>query len=348
MKIGIISPPWVPVPPPFYGGTEAVIDGLARGLDTAGHDVLLFTTGDATCPVPRGYALEKAEPDRIGSASVELHHLAEAYRAMERWGADVVHDHTLIGPAYSANHPGLRVLSTNHGPFDEDVSEVYRAIGARVPVIAISADQARRAPHGVVATVIHHGLELDRFPFGAGAGDDHGPYLVFLGRMAPEKGAEEAARVARATGRRLLIAAKLREPAERRYFSERVQPLLGDGIEYVGELAHHEKVRLLAGATALLNPIRWPEPFGLVMIESLACGTPVLTYPEGAAPEIVDDGATGFLCTDVTELSQRVSVAGVLDRTACRAAVERRFTTDRMVDEHIRVYERLLSTAAAA
>jgi glycosyltransferase involved in cell wall biosynthesis len=267
---------------------------------------------------------------------------------MERWGADIVHDHTLIGPAFSANHPGLRVVSTNHGPFDREVSSIYQAIGGRVPVIAISDDHARRAPGEVVVAVIHHGLDVERFAVGAGSGDEHGPYLMFLGRMAPEKGAEEAAQVARATGRRLLIAAKVREPAERAYFSDHVEPLLGDGVEFVGELDHQGKVRLLGGATALLNPIRWPEPFGLVMIEAMACGTPVLTYPEGSAPELVDDGATGFLCDDFSELCQRVSVAGVLDRQTCRTSVERRFTTGRMVAEHLRVYDRLLSTAEAA
>jgi glycosyltransferase involved in cell wall biosynthesis len=342
VRIGIIAPPWVPVPPTRYGGTEAVIDGLARGLVAAGHDVLLWTTGDSTCPVPRGHVLESAATDRMGLVTVELRHVVHGYEAMLDWGADIVHDHTLTGPVHARRFAGLPVVTTNHGPFVEDLADLYRVVADRVPVIAISHDQARRAGDVPVAAVIHHGIDLVRFPVGAGAGDDQGEYFLFLGRMAPEKGARAAALAAKAAGARLLIAAKMREPAEQAFFDGEVRPLLDDDVVYVGEVGHDEKVRLLGGATALVNPIRWAEPFGLVMVEALACGTPVVAFREGSAPELVDDGVTGHLCEEEEELAKRMTDARLLDRRACRAAVEARFSLERMVDDHVRLFERVL------
>ncbi|MCZ7526468.1 MAG: glycosyltransferase family 4 protein [Acidimicrobiia bacterium] len=345
MRIGIMAPPWAPVPPTGYGGTEAVVDRLARGLVAAGHEVLLWTTGDSTCPVPRGWVLEASEGDRIGFAAIELRHLVRGYDALVGWGADLVHDHTLIGPVYARRFPDLPVVTTNHGPFGEELTELYRAIGDRVPIIAVSHDQASRADGLHVAAVIHHGIDLEDHAPGSGAGDDRGEYFLFLGRMAPEKGAFRAALAARKAGVRLLMAAKMREKWEREYFQARVEPLLDEDVVYLGEVSREEKLGLLGGARALVNPIRWPEPFGLVMIEALACGTPVLAYREGAAPEIVDHGVTGFLCDGVDELVERLHQVGELDRHACREAVEARFSTARMVVDHVALYERVLAGA---
>jgi len=342
MRVGIIAPPWVPVPPPAYGGTEAVIDRLARALQEAGDEVLLWTTGDSTCPVPRRHVLDHAEGDRMGIAAIELRHLIRGYEAMVDWGADIVHDHTLIGPVYSQRFPDLPVVTTNHGPFNDELTDLYRAIADDVPVIAISHDQASRAGDLPIAAVIHHGIDLDRFPAGDGTGDDEGRYFAFLGRMAPEKGARRAALAARQAGARLVIAAKMREPWEHQFFTEQVEPLLGDDIVYIGEADHDTKVRLLQDATALVNPIRWPEPFGLVMIEALACGTPVLAFREGSAPEIVDDGVTGFLCDDVDDLAEHLDKAADLDRAACRQAAEDRFSRERMVADHRRLFTSII------
>jgi glycosyltransferase involved in cell wall biosynthesis len=343
VRVGIIAPPWVPVPPPAYGGTEAVIDRLARGLLAAGDDVLLWTTGDSTCPVERRHVLERAETDRMGIAAIELRHLIRGYEAMADWGADIVHDHTLIGPVYAHRYPALPVVTTNHGTFNEELTDLYQAIADHVPVIAISHDQAARAGDLPIAAVIHHGIDLDRFPFGDGTGDDDGPYFLFLGRMAPEKGARRAAVAARKAGVRLVIAAKMQEPWEREFYEQQIRPLLTDDVTYVGEVGGDDKIRLLQGATALVNPIRWPEPFGLVMIEALACGTPVLAYREGSTPEIVDHGVTGFLCDDVDDLASRLGEAHLLDRDVCRGVAERRFSTARMVDEHLALFERVLA-----
>ncbi|MDQ3462290.1 MAG: glycosyltransferase, partial [Actinomycetota bacterium] len=202
------------------------------------------------------------------------------------------------------------------------------------------------ASHAVgmpIARVIHHGIEPQEFPVGKGDGG----YFLFLGRMAPDKGARRAALVAQEAGVPLLIAAKMREPLEFEYFEEQVKPLLGGDIEFVGEVGGDKKLKLLGDARALLNPIRWVEPFGLVMIEALACGTPVVTFPQGAAPEIVDHGITGFLCEDRNDMVKAVDRVDELDREACRTAVEQRFSYDRMVAEHLALFEELLSSDSA-
>ena len=335
MRIALIAPPWVPVPPPLYGGTEVVVDRLARGFHAAGHEVLLFTTGDSTCPVPRQWVLERSESLRMGGVVPEMRHVVHAYEAAK--GFDIVHDHTLAGPVYAQRFPDLEVVTTNHGPFNDELLDIYRVIAPWVSIIAISHSQASYADGLPIARVIHHGIDVNEFPMG----DGDGGYFFFLGRMAPDKGARRAARIARQAGVRLLIAAKMREPLEREYFDEQVRPLLGDDVEYVGEVGGDEKLELLAGAKALLNPIRWVEPFGLVMIEALACGTPVLTYRQGAAPEIVDDGVTGFLCDVHDEMAEAIHRVDELDRQACRAAVEERFSTERMVVDHLDLFESL-------
>ncbi len=337
MRIGIVAPPWLPVPPERYGGTELMIDRLARGLQAAGHEVRLFTTGDSTCPVERGWVHERSESLRMGLSVPEIRHVFHAYEHLA--DCDVIHDHTVVGPIYARRHGDLPVITTNHGPFNAELNDVYRAVSDCVPVIAISHNQASAAhPEVWLAGVIHHGLDAEDFPVGSGDGG----YLLFLGRMAPEKGARRAAQIARAAGRRLLIAAKMREPLERLYFEEEVRPLLGADVEYVGEVGWEHKLELLAGAEALINPIRWPEPFGLVMIEALACGTPVLAFKEGAAPEIVQHGVTGFLCSDEQDMVEAIAHIGELDRRACRAAVEGHFSLRRMVDDHVRMYQRLV------
>ncbi len=337
MHIGLLAPPWAPVPPSAYGGTEAVVDRLARGMQAAGHRVTLFTTGDATCEVDRRWVYERSEGMRIGAAVVELRHLVHGYEALRH--CDIVHDHTVVGPVYAERFGELPVVTTNHGPFDAELLDVYRSVAHRVPIVAISQAQAATARGLPLAGVIHHGIDVDRFEVGRGDGG----YLLFLGRMTPDKGAEQAARVARRAGMPLVIAAKMREAPERHYFEERVRPLLGPDVEFVGEVGGQAKADLLAGAVGLLNPIQWPEPFGLVMIEALAAGTPVVVTPRGAAPEIVDHGTTGFLAETEDELVDAVGRLGTLDRAGCRAAVEARFSTTKMVDEHLALFDRVLT-----
>lgn len=341
MRIGLIAPPWLPVPPPCYGGTEEVIDTLARGLQKAGHEVQLFTTGDASCQVPKVYAYPEAERERLGATIPELYHTLSAYQALR--SCDIIHDHTVAGLLVAGLLGLSQVVTTNHGPFTRELREIYMAVQDRVAIVAISHDQASHAGRVHVARVIHHGLD----PEGYQPGDGAGGYLLFLGRMSPDKGIHVAARVARAAGRRLLIAAKMQEPLERRYFVEKVEPLLDDDVVYLGEADRITKKKLLADTEALINPIQWPEPFGLVMIEALASGTPVIAFPAGAAPEIVDDAVTGFLCRDETEMVKAVGRVNEIRRDDCRRSFEERFTTQRMVRDHVDLYTEMIDSGGS-
>jgi glycosyltransferase involved in cell wall biosynthesis len=334
MRIGLIAPPWVPVPPPAYGGTESVLDRLARGLVQAGHDVLLAAAANSSCPVPRVVAGDAVAPGApvVGDVVTELRHVIRSYAAMGD-DVDVIHDHTLAGPLYSRPSRTAPVVTTNHGPFNAALTPLYRAMRS-VPVLAISHHQASTATGVPIAGVIHHGVDVDAVPVGRG----NGGYASFLGRMSPDKGPRQAALIARAAGVPLRIAAKVREPVERDYFEAAVRPLLCSDVEFVGELGTEEKLELLGESFALLNPLQWAEPFGLVMIEALATGTPVVATPLGSAPEIIQDGVTGYLRTGGLPLAAALLEAGGLDRTACRAAARRRFDCDRMVAAHLRVY----------
>ena len=344
MRIGLIAPPWTPIPPVLYGGIELVVDQLARGMQEAGHEVLLYATGDSTCPVPTQWVLPEAEGQRIGMAVPELRHVIHAYEAVKE--CDVVHDHTIMGPFHAEHYPGLPVATTIHGPFNDELTDLYRVTADRVPLIAISHAQHRAAPQIPVARVIHHGVEASQFPMGDGSGDADGPYVLFLGRMADDKGCHRAIEVARRAGVRILMAAKMREPSEMRYFAEFVEPLLGEDVVYLGEVSHERKLELLAGARALLFPIRWNEPFGMVMIEAMACGTPVIAFKEGAAPEVVSDGQTGFLVDDVEAMATAIGRLDELSRSDCRSAVENYFSTGRMAAEHVALFESLLAKGA--
>lgn len=337
MRIAVIAPPWAPIPPALYGGIELIVDELARGFQTAGHEVILFATGDSTSSVPTKWVLEKAEGYRIGVSVPELRHIMHAYDAVQDY--DIVHDHTVLGPIYAEKFPDLKVVTTIHGPFNEELTDIYRRVADRVPIIAISHAQRQHVPEVPIRRVIHHGIDPEAFPVGQGDGG----YFLFLGRMAPEKGAHRAVEAAWKAGVPLMLAAKMREPWEFEYFEIYVKPYLNKDLQYLGEVPHEEKVRLLAGARALLNPIRWAEPFGLVMVEALACGTPVITFPEGAAPEIIEDGKTGFLCRDVAEMAERIGQVDQLERSACRAVVDQYFCTSRMVAEHLDLFEELIS-----
>jgi glycosyltransferase involved in cell wall biosynthesis len=341
MRIGIVAPPWLPVPPPAYGGTETVLDNLARGLQAAGHDVLLFTTGDSTCEVPRAWTYERSLGVGFPGSVAEIRHVITAYAQMH--DVDIVHDNTLAGPIYSAWLPELPVVTTNHGPFVVELAEIYRAVAPCVPIIAISHHQASTAGDIPIAAVIHHGIAVEEFPFGRGGGG----YALFLGRLHPSKGAHVAARVARAAGVPLRIAGKLSEPVELDYFVQQVKPLLGTDIEYVGELGYEDKRTALGEATCLLNPIEWPEPFGMVMVEALACGTPVVTTRQGAAPEIVKDGVVGFVCDDEESLVSATRRIGEIDRATCRAYVDQHFSVTRMVQHHLALYEQVITSRRA-
>jgi glycosyltransferase involved in cell wall biosynthesis len=331
MHIGLIAPPWLPVPAPAYGGTEAVVDQLARGLQDAGHDVLLVCHPESQCPVPKVSVIPAEDAVRMGRASIELEHAIGSYDLVRH--CDVVHDHTLAGPIYSAEFPDLTVVTTNHNAFTRTYNAIYGAVVPRVALVAISHSHAE-STHLPVDAVVHHGIDVDDFPVGKGDGG----YVALLGRMAANKGVHRAIAVARAAGIKLKIAAKMREPHERAYFDEMVAPHLGDDIIYLGEVDADGKRELLASAAALLNPIAWREPFGMAMLESLACGTPVVGCPQGAAPEIVEHGVTGYLGDTDEELIAGLLALDRIDRGVCRAHARERFSVEKMVHGYVDVY----------
>ena len=341
MRIGLIAPPWIPVPPPAYGGTEAVIDNLARGLAARGHDVRLFTVGESTCPVPRQWLFSSpAEP--MEDQFLEAAHVLAAYEALA--DADIIHDHTVLGPLL-AGRRGLAqapVVTTLHGRFSPRIRRTLAEIAAHASIVAISRSHARSFGGIPVAGIVYHGIDLDVYTPGPGTGG----YLLFVGRMSADKGVHHAVRVAHQAGRRLIIAAKAREPAEHEYFDQKVRPLLGPGDAWPAEQPLAARVDLMRHADALVNPITWPEPFGLVMAEALATGTPVLAFGNGAAPEIIDHGRTGYLCQDEDEMTAAVGRLPEIDRVQCRAVAERRFSLARMAADYERLYRAILDHPA--
>src|SRR5215471_20059386 len=339
MRIGLIAPPWVPVPPPAYGGTEVVLDNLARGLKELGHEVRLFTVGESQCPVPTDFLYPKAVAP-IGMTIQESAHVLAAYEALA--DMDVIHDHTFLGPLISGMK-GMRrppVVTTNHGPFSDETRPVYAEIAKHASIVAISHSQARAANGIPVSEVIHHGIDLKVH----GPGEGGGGYLMFIGRMSADKGVHHAVRVAKKSDRRLVLSTKMREEAEVAYFEAEVRPLLDSGDEVPSEIPQRQRIDLLRHADALLNPITWEEPFGLVMAEALACSTPVLAFPNGAAPEIIESGTTGYLCRDEGAMITAIDRAGGINRDKCRAAAEQRFSLQRMARDHDRLYRRVLET----
>lgn len=335
MRIGLLAPPWVPVPPLGYGGTELVIDELARGLAADGHDVLLFATGDSGNPHLASWHYGQALGiEHVENQTAEVRHLERGYRALA--DVDLVHDHTLLGPGLQRSP--FPVVTTMHGVLDHATRSVCAGYPDNVALVAISADQRASAPELPFAAVIHHGIDVSSIPVGTGAGG----HLLFLGRMDPTKGVAAAIDVAEAAGLPLLIAAKMRTPAEHDYYLSAIRPRLTERIQYVGEADRTRKLELLGGACALLNPIDWPEPFGLVMVESLAAGTPVIATDRGAAREIVRHGRTGFLCATAEDAIAACEQLGRIDRAVCRQAAVTRFSTERMVADHELLYRQLL------
>jgi glycosyltransferase involved in cell wall biosynthesis len=339
VDIGIIAPPWVPVPPPAYGGIEQVVALQAEGLSARGHRVAVAAAPGSRVDAVRLVAPLAEEPDLIGTSYDEWLHVVSALEELRE--CEVLIDHCGFLGALLAGTGPTRAFHVVHGPLTAETVAFHRLIADRAPrlrLIAISEAQRRAAPDLPFAGVCHNALATDGLRFTGEPGD----HLAFLGRMTPDKGAAEAIGIARAAGLPLRMAAKCREPAERAYFAEHVEPLLGDDVEWLGEVGGADKYELLAGARGLIFPIDWEEPFGLVMIEAMACGTPVVATPRGAVPEVVEDGVTGFIRPDHDGLVDAVGRLGEIDRARCRAHVEERFSVARMTDD----YERVILAAA--
>jgi glycosyltransferase involved in cell wall biosynthesis len=344
LRIALIAPPWFPVPPPAYGGIEAVVALLADGLVERGLDVTLFASGDSRTDAQLEYVHPTARSVEIGQMSVELAHVLECLSRGNEF--DLIHDHSGLLALTLASSVETPFVHTTHGPLLGHPGVMYSsalAFNPDVSLISLTRAQQRTAPHLPWIAACQNGIDVERFPFRAG----HDGYLAFLGRMSPEKGAGHAITIAREAGMELRIAAKCREPAEKAYFDSEVKPHLGGGIEYVGELDHDEKCVLLKDARALLAPIDWEEPFGLVFVEAAACGTPVVATRRGSVPEVIIDGLTGLHREAKGELAGALQLVDSLDPHTIRRHAEEHYGYARMVEDYLVAYSRVVEDVDA-
>jgi glycosyltransferase involved in cell wall biosynthesis len=339
MKIAVLSPVWFPVPPTRYGGIEWIVSLLAEGLVRAGHEVSLFASGDSSTSAKLESIYDPAPSEKIGITQYELRHALACFERADDF--DVINDHSgplgaLLGAAVDTP-----VLHTVHGPLGGEPGLLYQSLSAVAPevgLISLSLNQRKPLPDLNWAANCPNALELEVYPVHPHKGD----YLLFLGRMSADKGAHRAIEVAKEAGLPLRLAGKMQDAAEKEYFEEHVRPNLGWGIEYLGEVDHSEKIDLLQNARVTLFPIQWEEPFGLVMIESMACGTPVIATRWGAVPEVIDDGRTGVIVDDYHEMAGVIERAAALDPMDCRRYVEERFSSERMVRDYEEAYRAAL------
>jgi glycosyltransferase involved in cell wall biosynthesis len=339
VRIALIAPPWYTIPPSGYGGIEWVVALLADGLSERGHEVTLFAAPGSRTRARLVSPLDEEPPrDAIGDPWYEASHVVSVYEHGDDF--DILHDHTgPVGVSVGAlsNCPTIHTL---HGPFTEQAHMLYSRVARRHWFVAISESQRSFAPENLRwAGVVYNGIPMDRYPFR----EDKDDFLLFLGRADEEKAPHLAIEAARRAGRRLVLCSTTKNPRERSYWAADVEPLLGDDVVVEGEVSHERKADLLARAAALVFPIQWAEPFGLVMTEAMACGTPVVAWRNGSVPEVVADGETGFIVESVDEMAAAVGRVGDLDPRVLRARVEERFSAEAMVRGYERAYERALT-----
>lgn len=342
MKIALIAPPFIPVPPTRYGGTELFIAQLAEGLQASGVDVVVYCNGESTVGVERRWLYERAQWPIQGEIYDNLKDLNHTSWAIHdaAGDADVLHINNVPGLVFSryARQP---MVYTMHHPHIEGLSEIFESFpGVHYVTISDFQRQQERVPR---IRTIHHGVELEEYAVGPARGRD---YLAFIGRIAPVKGAHLAIEVAKRSGVPLKLAGEV-QPLFREYFEREVKPHIdGRFIQYVGEVDHAAKNELLGGARALLFPIQWDEPFGLVMVEAMACGTPVLALPGGSVWEIVRDGVAGYVCRSTEEMAQRARELAPAPEQV-RRYVEERFSLARMVRDYISLYNEIAGQTPA-
>jgi glycosyltransferase involved in cell wall biosynthesis len=339
MKIAQVSPLFESVPPQYYGGTERVVSYLTEELVRQGHQVTLFASGDSVTSArlvaacPRALRLDDQCEDQLAHCMVLIEQVLQEAQAF-----DVIHFHIdyLHFPLVIRQHTPH--VTTLHGRLNiPDLVPLYQTFPT-VPVVSISHAQRAPLPWLHWCGTVYHGLPPELYTFR----QTPGTYLAFLGRVSPEKGLEQAITIAQRVGMPLKIAAKV-DRADQEYFDEVIRPLLDHPlVEYLGEMGEADKADLLGQAYALLFPINWPEPFGLVMIEAMACGTPVVAYRRGSVPEVLDDGVTGWIVEGLEEAVQAVRRVSTLRRTRCRQIFEERFSAARMAHDYLQIYQQLL------
>ena len=344
MRIAQIAPLFESVPPKTYGGTERVVSWLTEELVQQGHEVTLFASGDSMTTA----RLVPCCPQSLRRASGSIDHLAHHFVMLEKvWREkddfDLLHFHIDYLHFPISSRESHIAVTTLHGRLDiPDLVPLYE-VYPEMPVISISDAQRDPLPQLNWQGTVHHGLPPELFkPYRT-----EGRYLAFLGRTSPEKGLDRAIEIAESAGMPLKIAAKI-DKVDQEYFDTCIKPLLNSpNIEFLGEIGYPEKNRFLGEAAAVLFPVAWPEPFGIVMIEAMACGTPVIAYPFGSVPEVMKDGVTGFIVSDVESAVDAVMRVGDLNRRKIRKYFEQHFTASRMTQDYLRIYERMVNRKKA-
>jgi len=340
LHIVLVAPPYFQVPPTGYGGVEAIVAHLADALVARGHRVTLIGIGEPGTAADFLAVSERGAAEQLGEAYPEVLHALRVRQAVEELAArepiDVLHDHTFAGVlnAPSYHRLGIPTVLTVHGAVDGEFAEYYRRIGDTAGLVAISDRQRALAPDLNWVGRVHNAVAPQQWPFRA----EKDSYALFLGRFSPCKGADLAVLAAHEAGLPLILAAKCIEPVEKEFFEDRVRPLLTDDDLVFGEADSTQKRTLLADARCLLFPIRWEEPFGMVMIEAMACGTPVVAMRGGAVEEVVEHGVTGWVCDEAAALPEHMLRSEEIDPRACRARVEQSFCVDRLAAGYEAVY----------
>ena len=345
MRIAQVAPLYESVPPRLYGGTERVVSWLTEELVSLGHDVTLFASGDSVTNarlIPASKKALRLDPDCVDPLAHHILMVERVYELAEEF--DLIHFHIDYVHFSLSRREQVPCVTTLHGRLDlPDLVPLYKEF-REVPLISISDSQRKPLPWANWIGTVRHGLPAKALPMKEGGGN----YLAFLGRISPEKGLDQAIEIAIRSGMKLKIAAKI-DRVDVDYFERKIKPLFKHPlVEFVGEIGHCEKAEFLGNAEALLFPIDWPEPFGLVMIEAMACGTPVIAHPYGSVPEIIPDGVCGFYCRDVEQGVDAVHRLGEIDRRECRRHFELNFTNERMARDYVKIYEQLVDPASAS
>jgi glycosyltransferase involved in cell wall biosynthesis len=333
VRIAVVAPPWFEVPPQGYGGIERLCFDLVEGLVDRGHEVTLVATGPRHCRASFLQAMPEP-PYGLGEAegpAQEVRYAAIVSSLLRDLPVDVVHDHSLACPLSWRDRPAP-TLVTIHGPTDGAVGDYFRQL--RLPAVAISEAQRSLAPDLPWIATIHNSIDVNSYPFR----NEKDDYVLFVGRLSPEKGAHVAVDAAREAAVPLVLAGKCKETDERRYFEAEVAPRLHDGATWVGEVSGRRRMDMFARARALLFPAMWDEPFGLVMVEAMACGTPVVALDRGAVAEVLEHGLTGFVCRDVAEMASMIRRTDRIDPADCRQRATDVFDVDVMVRAYERAY----------
>ncbi len=352
MRVAIVAPPWFKIPPEGYGGIEVVIYLLVEGLVDRGHEVILCTVGGSSTRAAMHKVFDHEMKDYLDAPpssflNIALTHSVACYMEIRGDKVDIIHDHTWKEGLLAATFIDRPVVHTVHGPFDEENERFYRLFTGykRVHFVTISDFHQSCLPGLNYAGTVYNGLLFDRYPYR----EDKEDFFFYIGRFNEEKAPHLACEAAKDLGIRLVLAGKVHEEQERLYFHQHIVPHLSSNIQFVGELGHwsEEKMRLFSRAKGYLYPIQWDEPFGITMAEAMACGTPVVTFKRGAAPEVVEHGVTGFVVETMDEFVEAIQRVEEINPQECRARVQKMFTAERMVEGYERVYKQILDAERA-